>query len=617
MTTPSQQKIAETLSTDAGRCWRAVYERLAAPLLATAIRPRISVVPFYLAADWEQLDDPTYRAQILAKSPSKKEVATALADNADFRKAVADALGEIGLRPPGRKQLFTELESLLGQRITPQFISQTANDYRVSLVWRPLAELLAVDLFNVYRADDKTAEATLLLHSLLVAFFQSSQLPRAKDVRGRFGEIQRGPLGLRGGLLRIVQRVGDTGILEGEPTYRPYAAFTISPSHQGLSAILDSTVKEAPLVPTGGGSLHRTLPLQGKVDSKEKIPKGLTQADIEIGRTAAWKQYDFSALAFTAIASTEFLLRSVGEMKGLPPQAVGKVARDLKLPKDLKDAVDEVFGARHFNLRNKTMHGAFLEIQSRRTEIIMSLPFAAKIGIPTLNLEGDPFLPDAAAAHALKVLHQVEAWVARNYPLTGNPFAWTGDFVLTVAEEQRARGWLTAAVARWAGLYNQALAFLRDNLPALSVPVQFGLQGWVNPQHSEGLLPQFAFQAIMLEPLARLVYHLAGLPILQHSMTRDGQNQNVFDLKYLMMDDRGYLAPDRLAWLKGNLEAGDAAIVDEVMPLAVKSRDAFAHGAVRTFAEDIRNAYSTPIALAMMLLLTAGIRSVNKPALGP
>jgi hypothetical protein len=606
MPTPSEQKIADTLNADAGRVWKAEYERLVATVLAAAIRPSITV-PLALSPEWEKLDDPGFIAQAIAASPSSNDIASVLADSGTFRAAIGAAFAEIGLKPPGRRQLIDQLRILLGAAITPQFIAQFAQSYKLGQVWRPLADLLAADVFATYDANPATAEATLLDHTLLIAFFQASQLPRARDVRDRFGLIVRGPLGLRGGLLRIVQRVSATGIIEDEPTIEPYLPPGIAPVHQRLSVVLDSTLKEAPIVPKGGGSMHRTLPLEGPVDRGQPIPNGMTKAEIEIGRTAAWKQYEYSALAFTAIASTEFLLRSAAEKSGLPPQGIGRAARDLKLPKDLKGAVDTLFGARRFNLRHKVMHGAFLEIESRRTEINMSLPFAAKLGMPTLSLNGDRFLPEAAAAHALAVLSRVEEWVAINCPLTGDPFNWTGDFMLTAAEEAFAQSWHGGTVEKWAGLHKSAFVYLRENLAAISVPVKFGLQGWVNPNHTADLFPQFAFLAIMLEPLARLTYHLAGLRILQTSMTRNDKNQDVFDLKYLMMDEHGHIGPDRIAWLSQHLSAGDAAIANDVMRLAVKSRDAFAHGAVRAFTDDVRIAYSTPMALAMMFLLEAGI----------
>jgi hypothetical protein len=52
------------------------------------------------------------------------------------------------------------------------------------------------------------------------------------------------------------------------------------------------------------------------------------------------------------------------------------------------------------------------------------------------------------------------------------------------------------------------------------------------------------------------------------------------------------------------------------VPLVVELRDAFAHGTVISFTEKTRNAYDTPTALAMILLLIAGIGIVSKPAAG-
>jgi hypothetical protein len=138
----------------------------------------------------------------------------------------------------------------------------------------------------------------------------------------------------------------------------------------------------------------------------------------------------------------------------------------------------------------------------------MTLPFALRLGIPSLSLQNDPFLPESAVAAALHILGQVDSWIATTIPHRPAPLAWPQPFLFTANEYQQALGWHNNTVTRWSAIYERTRRALQAVFPALSIPVQLGMHGWVNPTHGPDLIPQFAFLTVMLEPVCRLTFHL-------------------------------------------------------------------------------------------------------------
>src|SRR5579864_4109834 len=218
MATSSQQLITATLNANGGSRWQEIYSMRAARVLAAAARPSLTVVPFGLSANWVNLDNAGFRQQALAASPSALEVAQDLADDTGFKEAIDAGFEGIGLYPPSRKQLVKALQPLLAAQITPAFVAQVAGPFPLKAVWPRLADLIAAELYQLYKANPATPEATLLQYSLLAAYFQASQLPNAKAVQNQLAQVRRPALDLRGSLLRIVQRAGAGGIVEAQPT---------------------------------------------------------------------------------------------------------------------------------------------------------------------------------------------------------------------------------------------------------------------------------------------------------------------------------------------------------------------------------------------------------------
>ena len=78
-----------------------------------------------------------------------------------------------------------------------------------------------------------------------------------------------------------------------------------------------------------------------------------------------------------------------------------------------------------------------------------------------------------------------------------------------------------------------------------------------------------------------------------------------------MMDENGLLTVANILWLTEDLSPAEKPTAERVLRLAVKCRDAVAHGAVFDYTADIRKIYGHLIIKAMQLVIEAGLRQLE------
>jgi len=306
---------------------------------------------------------------------------------------------------------------------------------------------------------------------------------------------------------------------------------------------------------------------------------------------------------------TEFCLRCAAEANpalGLDPRYAGQteIVEALPLTDLLKTELRTLFSSTGPNLRNRSMHGGLLEIESRRVEIIMSSGVATAIGVPGLNIDKDPYIPMNAAAVALKALSGLDAELAPLGLVHTGSTNWTSHFCLDAAD----LGFATGLSQPMLDLLNDdeqrssVVGFVREAFPCLSVPVQLGMFDWAEPKPGASPIQLFGLLAVMFEPAMRLVAHAAGFPIF-----RRGNSAGVRVARYRMLDEQGFLSPDFLTWIENGLPAGEKTDAKYTISTGVRCRDAFAHGAISNFADPIRKAYGAVMAKSLYLLVTAAI----------
>jgi hypothetical protein len=386
----------------------------------------------------------------------------------------------------------------------------------------------------------------------------------------------------------------------------------LAAAHRTASQLLDSVADESAKIPAAQGfallAIGDSIRTQKPQIPEEDARRGITEKMVIDSRIFRYQQYEYSALSLSAIAAAEFCLRSAAEASpalGLDARYSTKfdIIDALGLPDPVKTPLLTIFASSGPNFRNRSLHGGFLEIESRRTEITMYSGHGAPIGVPWIDLDADPYIPRNAAAVALDALGKLDAALAPKGLVHAGTTTWAQHFQLGAADRAFAAALHDPTLALLSKeRENVVVPYVREAFPCLSIPVQLGLFGWKKAAHGTSLIQLFAFQAVMLEPVMRLIAHAAGFPIF-----RRGRSGDIRVVRYRMLDENGFLAEDILKWVEAGLPAAEQADARRTIGVAVRRRDAFAHGAITAFDDATRRAYGAAAAKALHLVITAAM----------
>lgn len=608
MPTKLEEAVYGVLHADDGKRWKACLRSHVTKLIVGKARQLLGSPPLVLLAEWDSLDEIAYRTATAGTIEAcVAEVASALAQDAtcfpEFKSAV-EAAG-LGL---SKAKLANALAPEVSKLVDAAIIHSYAEAVPPASIWEPLANLIASEIHAAESRAAPQSEADCLHWSLLAAFFQATKIPDAarlgKTVRDL---LTRGRFNIRGSLLRIVERTNDKKIADSMLPHVDYAPVALAPAHRAASQLVDSVSDESGKIPASQGFAIVSFGeyMKDTPAMPADAPPGITAEMVVNSRPFRYQQYEYSALSLSAIAAAEFYLRSAAEAS--PALALDAryasqtdIIAALTLTQALKTDLQSVFAATGPNFRNRSLHGGFLEIESRRTEMVMYSGFGAAAGVPAINLDTDAYIPRNAAAVALDALGKLDAELAPQGLVHAGSTTWTQHFRLDAADLAFATALDKPTLQLLLKERKSIIAYVQEAFTCLSMPVQLGLFGWTNPKHGVSLIQLFAFLAVMFEPAMRLVAHAAGFPIL-----RRGGAAGTRVVRYRMLDENGFLANDFLTWIEAGLPAAEKADCQRTIKLAVRCRDAFAHGAIVTFDEATRKAYGAALAKSMYLLLTA------------
>ncbi len=152
---------------------------------------------------------------------------------------------------------------------------------------------------------------------------------------------------------------------------------------------------------------------------------------------------------------------------------------------------------------------------------------------------------------------------------------------------------------------DQIGCLLSSATPAIGQFARLGLIGWyeLNPPDP---LPRFMALLVIFETLYRLVSHLHGIDVLQ----RDNRNKRY---QYKMLDETGLCAAPVLERLLMFLPERNRPTATRVLLLAVKTRNAIAHG-VCTFPADTFDGAGHLIAKSMHVLVASALHHMTQEA---
>lgn len=607
--TRSERIVHETYS-EHPDLWEGAWKKEVIRQLAqTAKEGMILASPIHVGPKIEALADAASRA-VLVKNQSLPIIEELAASQSQFRTLLAQAFENSGVGNLSRTQLRSILETLVSQSLTTPQSSAIVSSVSEHDVYSALADMLSVELYGIANSATHPDESVLLNYALLVYHLRRWHTPFAK-LKNSLVEFDQCPVGLRGHLISIQNR--HRSAKNSDDFLLPIVEFVpaaFSSTLKAQSDIFEVLESESRNIPAGAGFFHRAMPISKLVDpallARSEVA---TQAMAEEWRRLVYPQFEHTALLFMSLAGIEFLLRSFCPVILAPnEEPIRVIASYPNLPDLLRDQLINICTREGWNVRNRCMHGSFFEIEGRREDLIRASGILQNHGVPTLDLTRDGSLPPNVSALALQTLHGL----ANHLDGSSMPFLtnWTQYFLLSSAE-------LTEAGQVYCDILQSAEAaeawrkhvrdYVREVAPSISTALQWGIMAWVARGAVNDAVPGFYFLNLLFEPLLRLTLHLAGISVLQCSMSTD-KDGHLCRIQYSMLDSRGLLSPANVAFLTDHLSASEKAVAERVLQLATKCRNAVAHGAISQFTDEIRSIYGHILVKAIQLVVEAGVR---------
>ena len=125
--------------------------------------------------------------------------------------------------------------------------------------------------------------------------------------------------------------------------------------------------------------------------------------------------------------------------------------------------------------------------------------------------------------------------------------------------------------------------FLTAVTPNIKILFDVGFMGWIDRKRPERLVLFMALNMIV-EALFRVNVRIHGGSILKHTSPETGEGPIV--LRYKMLDQHELCSDETLDRLVENVEPASRDLAKKALTLAVRVRDAVAHGAVPTLGQD-------------------------------
>jgi len=557
-----------------------------------------------VSSTWDQLDDPLQRARLI---PVASDVIDACTDLLLSHKvAINDVLANAGLKPIHGKALrgriAEEITTLLGTVTAAQIFP--LNPFPE--VWPKVADVI---VSQISTADPEW----LVLNKLLLAgYFISCRLPTAHYVAQHLMERPRAILSIRGSFIRIVESISKNGVQDAVPPISNRQG-DLKLRHVNLTALLQATEAELREVVNGSGILHRLTPNNYRPQMTPNERRIVPEDVILKGRDLAFRQNEYTILAYMALGCIEQLLRAWASRHGVAhlkstgqPRSILDWISSLPCSPSTQAQVKRLYDSQQANIRNRIMHGGLNEIENKQFEMNLSF-IDARLSLANSTSGQDPYTPENIAQLCVECLEAVDHELATVGGVSPQDLAWTSSLALSASEVQvgldipwdltgrDGEAWL-----KLIQLYLTAVA------PAFTQFFRAAYIGWGRPFSTDALPTVMGLMSIF-EALYRLTAHLLGIEILQIDPTRT-------HFQYRMLDCRTLCTPAILDRILGQVPASDQAKAREVILLAVKARNSFAHGAVITFDKMTSKGTGHLLMKSIQALVIAGLHHMKQQA---
>ncbi len=596
--------------------WKVAFERSITESIARWAADQLDLCSGRVGADWDRLDDPLFRTSISMSDASLGAgVAKYLEDHIDqLRTTIQKAVGNRQTRESVRRRVA----ALVPRWLSRPDVSSMLTVLPFSHDWTFVADEIGRRLHRAYRTwlPIPAREEWQLLNQLVLAeYFRQCRHLRASQVRNELDDANTGLLSIRGTLQNTITNVTASGV-EGDGVAVSAFSGGITTLHPNLSDLLATVSRESRETAAGNGVMRRIVGGHHRSEQPGAVRIGqVAMTAVQSARELAYARYERSILAYMAIAAIEQLLRALAthrmgagfHMKaGNVPKGVPGWLDGLGLPRGLVDRILVLFDSARGNVRNRIMHGVFVFTSTKRLQDNLSVVgLAPPLPVGTLP---DRYTPANIAHLALECLRDVDAQLA-GVALTDADFAWATAWQLTADEitfcRSLARGMVpNADQSNFEAANNrrsELSEYFRAVMPGLGQFFRLGYIGAIQ-SHSSNTLPLLHGLGLVFEPIYRLTCHLLGLEVVQ----KPERFADTLHFQYWMLDEKGLCRDGYLDQMVQHRDASCREVGKRVLRLAVRARNAMAHGAVIGFDEPTSDGIKRLFAEAIQLLVEAG-----------
>lgn len=577
-----------------------------------------------LKEEWLHLDDNAYIIQIIANNIGTiqercADVLLAIDDpekSKSIRRDFNTAIQNGGHGSQGAKSLHAKLMNALNSLIASSIKSAFASYSPFPKVWGILSSIIEKEIvFGIEKTTSTPVpEWWILNRSTLAAYFRTSSLPNAKAMFCFFSDWSKKPLSVRGSLVKIVESIPEN------MTYIPQISNRtggVRLSTRNLSDLLEIVENESLSIEKGLGFMHRMLSAKAKLDpSLENRRENVSNAQLHQARDYSYRLYEYTILFYATISSVEQLLRALAErqapkiqhIKDGKPLGVNKWYKSLNLPKDVLDEVAFLYDNDSYNIRNRVMHSALLDVDSARIESHVYI--ANPLFFPSFSTR-TACSPENIAQLCLSCIEKIDDYVVSSSPICPSDFAWTSALNLTPDEIDFGNTLPCEMLGLDAIAWLLHLSdYLSAMFPCLSQLFRIGMVGWSDHTSSDSLV-RFMGQGLIFEAIYRLTVHLCTSEnILQISKKGSGS----YHFQYKMLDDRqtGICTDKTIDTILSCFSESERLVAKKVLRISFKARNALAHGAIIRFDQRTISGIGHLFIKSIQGLVTAGIHHMNR-----
>lgn len=623
--------LIQSLIGGANPIWPTIWRQRVREAVARQALAQLDCVSGMVRERWRLLDESRERERLLSGTPDLWNALTDLiVRTRRWRDTFNAELRANSMRQVNATQFRNAVYTVVPVVIRRPESQAIVRENPFPATWALLANSLAGEVHQRTQPSFPEREWALLQSLLLVGFFSTCRLPEARQVGELFRAHQAVILSVRGAFLRIPERIGPGGVLDRPVSLSPRAAGPIRLTTASLSPLVQATELEVNQTLNGQGLLHRLIPV-GNLQNMPLWDMGaLSASQLAAGRDASYRLYEWTIVTFLALSAIEFVLRTWAQHRIMnagtqvaivkpngQPNGVLDWIEDLGCGQTVQDAVEELYSPDKTNIRNRVLHGNLFEIHSKRTEVHLPIGDQSKYG--WLTQESDPYHPENIALHCLRCLELIDSEMAQ-VAIATNDMNWTQGVMLTQAEIEFGLrvycDFLGPDREKWLATVTD---YLNAVMPSLKQLFAIGFVEWLRGQIT--LNPVLSMvMGYSYEAIHRLTVHLINSDVCGLSggtvQKSHEQNQTVSHFQYRMLDTRfeGLFSAKTLAVLLDHVPACDRDTARQAFELAMKARNALAHGALIRGDQQTLDGMGHLFAKAIQTLVTAGLHHLVQKA---